>query len=83
VGSGLESKRGWGLFLSMFVSHSLRYIMSSRVIAFTIAYILKILHSSDPSSSSKAALAAIKKAEPSEMTHFDPELVSPLSPFDI
>jgi hypothetical protein len=43
--------------------------------AFTIAYILKILHSSDPSSSSKAALAAIKKAEPSEMTHFDPELV--------
>jgi len=48
-------------------------------VAFTIAFILKILHSSDPASASKAALAAIKKAEPSEMTHFDPELVSPLS----
>jgi hypothetical protein len=44
--------------------------------AFTIAYILKILQSQDPASSSKAALDSIKRAEPSEITHFDPELVS-------
>lgn len=47
-------------------------------IAFTIAYILKILQSQDPASASKVALASIKKAEPSDTTvHFDPELVSP------
>jgi ubiquitin thioesterase protein OTUB1 len=45
-------------------------------VAFTIAYILKILHSSDPPTASKAALASIQRATPSESTHFDPELVS-------
>ena len=45
--------------------------------AFTIAYILKILQSQDPATSSKNALESIKKAEPSSDTHFDPELVSP------
>lgn len=44
--------------------------------AFTIAYILKILQSRDPSKSSQVALESIKRAEPSEITHFDPELVS-------
>ena len=47
--------------------------------AFTIAYILKILQSQDPAVSSKKALGSIKKAEPSEITHFDPELASTLS----
>lgn len=47
--------------------------------AFTIAYILKILHSNDPASTSRAALESIKRATPSESTHFDPELVSPPS----
>lgn len=45
-------------------------------IAFTIAYILKILYSSDPQSASKHALECIQRATPSESTHFDPELVS-------
>jgi len=47
--------------------------------AFTIAYILKILQSQDPATSSKSALESIKRAEPSEITHFDPELVGHLS----
>lgn len=51
-------------------------IVGADNVAFTIAYILKILHSSDPPTASKAALASIQRATPSESTHFDPELVS-------
>lgn len=57
-----------------------RAVADGRYTAFTIAYILKILHSSDPASSSKAALEAIQRATPSETTHFDPELVRPFTP---
>lgn len=51
-----------------------------KAVAFTIAYILKILHSPDPSSSSKQSLTSINHAAPSETTNFDPELVSCRNP---
>lgn len=67
------------VFIDVSPLHELSSELKLKDEAFTIAYILKILQSQDPAASSKNALGSIKKAAPSEITHFDPELVSPLS----